>query len=133
VTRLAKAFRLLSVLWAGSLWSLIWVTQTLFHAQPDRTLAGLLAGYLFSIETYVGLATAACALCLPAPGRFRFGYIAAGVLAFNEWALRPVMRAARADGSYLGLSFGGWHGVSMLLYLVACIALLLLVWNEDLR
>ena len=57
-----KFFRVLLVLWAGSLWSLTWVTWTLFHAQSDRHLAGVLAGPLFSIEAYVGVSVAALAL-----------------------------------------------------------------------
>jgi hypothetical protein len=133
VKRLTAAFRLLFVWWAGSLWGLIWVTQTLFHAQPDRRLAGLLAGHLFSIETYVGLASAGFALLLPGRGKFFPGYLAAGLLAVNEWGLRPLMAQARAQGSFLALSFGAWHGVSMVLYLVACIALAVLVWNDDFR
>jgi len=133
VKRLGGAFRILFVLWAGSLWGLIWVTTTLFNAQPDRRLAGLLAGHLFSIETYVGLVAAGFALLLPGRGRFIPGYIAAGVLALNEWGLRPIMQTARDRGSNWGLSFGAWHGVSMLLYLVACLALLVLVWKDDFR
>jgi hypothetical protein len=133
VKRLASAFRLLFVLWAGSLWGLIWVTMTLFNTQPDRSLAGALAGHLFSIETYVGLAAAGLALLLPGRGRFVLGYVAAGVLALNEWGLRPIMAEARAQGAHWGLSFGAWHGVSALLYAVACIALAVLVWNDDFR
>ena len=56
VTR--NAFRVLLVLWAGSLWSLVWVAPTLFRAQSDRHLAGVLAGRLFSVETYLGVAVA---------------------------------------------------------------------------
>jgi hypothetical protein len=54
-------------------------------------------------------------------------------MGINEWLLRPVMVAARAHGTAAGLSFGAWHGVSALLYGLACLALLWLVWNEDLR
>jgi uncharacterized membrane protein len=43
------------------------------------------------------------------------------------------MRAAQIQGSVAGLGFGAWHGVSALLYLVACIAALLLVWQDDFR
>jgi hypothetical protein len=116
-------FRLLMVLWAGSLWSLAaWVAPTLFHAQSDRQLAGILAARLFSIETYVGLGAVAFALMLPERGRVRWGYVAAGLLAVNEWALKPVMTAALAAGSAGGLSFGAWHGVAAVVYAGACIA-----------
>jgi hypothetical protein len=128
-----RVFRLLKVLWVGSLWSLAWVTQTLFSGQSDRHLAGLMASRLFSIETYLGLAVALIALLLPARRRFLWGYAAAALLAGNEWLLKPVMAVAREQGTAAGLSFLAWHGVSMLLYASACLALLLTVWKDDFR
>lgn len=127
-------FRVLLVLWAGSLWSLAaWVTPTLFYAQGDRHLAGFLAARLFSIEAYLGVAAAAMALVLP--GRTRMGgvYAAAALLAVNEWVLKRFMESARMHGAAAGLSFGAWHGVSAILYIVACLGLLLVVWKENLR
>lgn len=127
-------WRVLLVLWAGSLWSVaLWVAPVLFHDQPDRHLAGLLAGRLFSIETYLGVAVAVLKLLLPGRTRALLLYAAAAVLALNEWALRPVLAAARAQGSVLSLSFGAWHGVSALLYGAACLAAVLFVWNNDFR
>jgi Domain of unknown function (DUF4149) len=129
-----KVFKLLFVLWAGSLWSLaIWVAPTLFYAQNDRHLAGILAARLFSIETYVGIATAVLAVALPGRSRFLWGYFAVALLCVNEWLLTPAMNAAHAHGTALHLSFGAWHGVAALLYLAACIAVVVLVWNEDFR
>ena len=93
-------FRVLLVLWAGSLWSLAaWVAPTLFYAQSDRHLAGFLAARLFSIETYLGLAVAAMALLLP--GRSRMGgvYAAAALLAVNEWVLKRFMETGARPGS----------------------------------
>jgi len=133
VKPIAAIFRVLLVLWVGSLWSLAWVTSTLFFRQPDRQLAGLLAGHLFSIETYVGIAVAALALLLPGRTKFFWAYLAAGLLALNEWVLRPVMVQARLHGASFGLTFGAWHGVSALLYGIACLATLVLVWKNDFR
>ena len=31
------------------------------------------------------------------------------------------------------MSFIVWHGASALLYVITCIAMLLLIWNEDFR
>ncbi len=128
-----QLLRVLLALWAGSLWSVSWVTWTLFHAQSDRHLAGVLAGPLFTIETWVGLAVVGLALLSPVRSRFLWGYLAAALLALNEWALRPVMVAARTHGTAMGLSFGAWHGVSAVLYVAACAGLLRLVWKQDLR
>ena len=130
---IARGFRVLLTLWAGSLWSLLWVAAVLFHFQSDKHLAGVIAGRLFSIETYLGLAVAALALMLPGRGRFRWGFFAAALLTVNEWLVTPAMQLARAHGSLAGLSFGAWHGVSAALYVIACLAVLALVWKEDFR
>jgi hypothetical protein len=123
----------LMVLWAGSLWSLLWVAAVLFHAQSDRHLAGLLAARFFQIETYLGLGFAALAILLPGRSRYFWAYFAAALLAINEWILKRVMHLAQTHGTAAGLSFGAWHGVSAVLYLMACIAVLILVWKEDFR
>ncbi len=131
---LRSAFRVLFVLWAGSLWSLAaWVAPTLFYAQNDRHLAGVLAARLFSIETYVGVAAAVLALLLPGRTKFVWGYFAAALLSINEWVLKRIMAQAHAHGTAAGLGFGAWHGVSAVLYVAACLAVLRLVWNEDFR
>ena len=108
----ARPFRVLITLWAGSLWSLLWVAAALFRFLSDRHTAGLIAARLFSVETYLGLAVAALALLLPNRGRFRFGFVAVALLALNEWVLKRVMSAAQVHGGALGLGFGAWHGVS---------------------
>jgi hypothetical protein len=130
---LARPFRVLMVLWAGSLWSLLWVAAVLFQFLSDRHTAGLIAARLFGVETYLGLALAALALLLPNRGRFSLGFLAVALLAINEWVLKRVMNLAQAHGTAFGLGFGAWHGVSALLYVVACIAVLVLVWKEDFR
>jgi hypothetical protein len=79
------------------------------------------------------VAVAVLALLLPGRSKFLWGYAAAALLAVNEWALRPVMAAARARGALGGLTFGAWHGVSTVLYALACLALLSVVWNQDRR
>jgi len=129
-----NGFRVVLILWAGSLWSLAaWVVPTLFHAEDNRHLAGVLAARLFSIETYAGIATAVFALVLPRRGKFAWGFVAAALLCIDEWVLKPFMEAAHARGMAAGLSFGAWHGVSAALYLAACLLVLALVWNEDFR
>jgi hypothetical protein len=134
VSAIARVFRVLLVLWAGSLWSLaLWVAPTLFHAQHDQQLAGLLAGQLFAIEAYLGMAIAALALLLPGRAKFRWGYAAAALLAIMEWVLRPIMAEAHAQGLAWGLGFAVWHVAAALTYGLACLAAALLIWNDDFR
>ncbi len=134
MTLIRNAFRVLFVLWAGSLWSLAaWVAPTLFYTQADRHLAGMLAARLFTIETYAGLAVAALALLLPGRSKFLCGYLAAALLCINEWVLKRLMMQAHAHGSAAGLSFGAWHGVSAAVYVAACILVVVLVWKDGFR
>ncbi len=131
---IGNVFRVLLVLWAGSLWALaVWVAPTLFYAQGDRHLAGFLAARLFSIETYLGVLVSALALVLPARRRMGGVYAAAALLAVNEWVLKRFMESARVHGAAGGLSFGAWHGVSAILYIVACLTVLLVIWKQDFR
>jgi hypothetical protein len=131
VSAVRSVFRVLLVLWAGSLWSLAaWVAPTLFHAQSDRQLAGLLAARLFSIETYVGIGVALLAAVLPERGKFKLGYAAAVLLAVNQWVLKPVMAIAHTRGTMAGLTFGAWHGVSAVIYVAACLAVMAMIVRD---
>jgi hypothetical protein len=125
--------RLLLVLWAGSLWSLAFVAYILFHAQTDRHLAGIVVGRLLTAETYLGAAVGVLALLLPGRTKFLWGYLAALLMAANEWGLRRLMDTAHARGSAWGLSFGAWHGVSAVLYGAACLAVVVLIWRQEHR
>jgi hypothetical protein len=125
-----NAYRVLLVLWAGSLWSLaLWVAPTLFSAQPDRQLAGLLAARLFAVETYLGVAVAALTFAWPERAQLRGIYIAAALLAINEWIVKRFMEQAHAQGAALGFSFGAWHGIAALVYLVGCLLVLWSIWQ----
>jgi hypothetical protein len=130
---LARPFRVLMTLWAGSLWSLLWVAAVLFRFGTDRHIAGLIAARLFSVETYLGLAAAAFALLLPNRGRFRWGFLAVALLAVNEWLLKRAMGLAQVHGRAWGLGFGAWHGVSAGLYVLACLCVLVMIYKDEYR
>jgi len=129
----ARALRVLVTLWAGSLWSLLWVAAALFQTLGDRHTAGLIAARLFSIETYLGLGVAALALMLPGRGRFRLGFVAVGLLAVNEWILKAAMAQALTRGGSAYLSFGAWHGISAGLYVLACLCVVVMIYQDEHR
>ncbi|PUA19250.1 DUF4149 domain-containing protein [Glaciimonas sp. PCH181] len=57
-----RARLLLATLWVGSLWTVGYlVAPTLFSTLPDRVLAGTIAGGLFRVEAWLGIA---CGLLL---------------------------------------------------------------------
>jgi Domain of unknown function (DUF4149) len=125
-----NTYRVLFVLWVGGLWSLaLWVAPTLFFAQSDRHLAGLLAARLFAVETYLGAAVAVLGLALPGRAQLRRIYMAVALLAINEWIIKRFMEQAHARGAAIGLSFGAWHGVSALGYAIACLLVLWVIWE----
>jgi hypothetical protein len=121
----------LLVLWAGSLWSLLWVAATLFNLQSDRHLAGVIAARLFGIETYLGLGVAALAIVFPGRTHYYWLYFAAVPLAVNEWILKRVMSFAQAHGTAAGLGFGAWHGISAVLYVLACLCVIIMIYKVD--
>ena len=47
---------LLVTAWVGGIWSIGYLAvPVLFYAQPDRQLAGMLAGQMFSLTAYLGM------------------------------------------------------------------------------
>lgn len=128
-----RAFRLLMVLWAGSCWSLLWVAGTVFHFQSDRHTAGLIAGRLFSIEAYLGIAVAALALVSADRRRFLPGFIAVALLCMNEWILKTAMARALTHGSAVSLSFGAWHAISAGIYVLACLCIVVVIYQDGYR
>jgi hypothetical protein len=125
-----RALRVLTTLWAGSLWSLLWIAAALFRFLSDRHSAGVIAARLFSTETYLGLGVAALALLLPGRGRFLLGFVAVGLLAFNEWILKAFMARALTHADTAYLSFGAWHGISAGLYVLACICVVVMIYKD---
>jgi hypothetical protein len=85
------------------------------------------------VETYLGLLVAVLALLLPGRGRLLKLYAAVALLAVNEWLLKRFMGFARAHGVSAGLTFGAWHGTSVVLYTIACVLILLVVWQDNFR
>ena len=127
-----NAFRVLFTLWAGSLWAVaIFVAPTLFHVLTDKHTAGQIATRLFGYEAYLAIGLAVLVLLTPARGRYFPGYLAAAFLTVDEWAVKPLMENARLHGSALGLGFGPWHGISAVLYVIACLLVLALVWKGE--
>lgn len=131
-----RFLQIVFAVWSGSLCTICAiVAPALFAVLPDRHLAGQVAGYFFRVEAWLGLALGGIALILLSRRaiawvmRFDYGLLFATMLAplFGEVALRPMMDAARTDGDMS--RFGLLHGVSALLFAIACLCSLLLVWR----
>lgn len=131
-----RARLLLTVIWAGSLWTVGYlVAPTLFATLADRVLAGTVAASMFNAEAWLSLACGMLLLALlwpakdvPAPSRRRQLLIVAGMLACTlvvHFGIQPMMaelRAAAGPGGVMESAakgrFGMLHGASSGIYLV---------------
>lgn len=123
-------------LWVGGLWAIGYLAApALFSALPDdRVLAGMLAGRMFTLIAYVGMA---CGVYLLIFRFVRFGAAAfkQGVLwmllvmlaltAAGHFGIQPVMVALKAQAmpadvmhSVFKDRFATWHGISSVVYLI---------------
>lgn len=122
-------------LWVGGMWVVGFVVApTLFAKLGDRALAGAMAGRLFAVVAFIGMACAACLIAYRA-ARYRLGCLKQGffwvvvamlalVLA-GQFGVQPVMEALRAQAlpkevmeSVLRDRFMTWHGVASVLYIL---------------
>ncbi len=134
--RFAEALQsIAATLWVGAMWGIGYiVAPVLFSRLGDRALAGLIAGKLFSLIAWVGIA---CAIYLLLFRMVRYGggvfkqgvfWIVLLMLALvctGEFGIQPVMAALKEEAlpkqvmeSVLRDRFAAWHGVSSVLYII---------------
>lgn len=121
--------------WVGSLWAIGYLAvPVLFHAQPDRQLAGMLAGQMFIWSGYIGII---CGMYLlghyvSQSGRavicqrpFRIVSAMLLITLTIQFGIQPVMTDLKAQAlplevmqsSYAG-QFKMLHGLSGIAYLI---------------
>jgi uncharacterized membrane protein YozB (DUF420 family) len=143
-----RLFRLISMVWVGSLLTLGLVAAPVLFSILDRTSAGSVAAQLFRIEAIVGVVSALLLILIG--NRFvkrgiidykRVRWIVAVMLVcvlIGYFALQPFMNslrvAAQEAGTELANSpyaskFGILHGISSAIYLLECLFGLALVWQ----
>ncbi|MEQ1582123.1 MAG: DUF4149 domain-containing protein [Steroidobacteraceae bacterium] len=134
VTLLSRLVTLVAMFWMGSLWTICAVVATgLFAFLDDRHLAGTIAGQFFHVATWLGLVFAVLlSVLLRIAGQITqplMGWIvlAAAPPLANELGLLPVMESARQAGNMA--LFGSLHLVSVVLFAIAGIGTLVLVWR----
>jgi hypothetical protein len=131
--------RVLSVVlavWAGSLWTVCGiVAPSLFAVIPDRHLAGQVAAHFFRLEAWLGLVCGSIVWVLmsriKSATRADYALLIAAVLSplMSELVLHPMLDAARAAANMS--RFGMLHGASALLFFVAGVASLLILWRAS--
>ena len=139
----------LLVLWIGGMWAIGYVAApVLFASLDDKQLAGNLAGRLFELGAWIGLAAASYLLLyrLIRDGgsamKTLFFWVVALMLvltAASHFGIAPIMQSLKDQAMPLAVMqsvfadrFARWHGVSSIVYLIQSALGLLLVWRAGL-
>jgi hypothetical protein len=126
---------LLITAWVGGLWAIGYLAvPVLFYAQPDRQLAGMLAGQMFTLVAYLGMVCGAYLLIqrIVVSGRAALRqplfWIVAVMLLFTliiQCGIQPVMTGLKQQAlpadvmhSVFADRFKMLHGISSILYLI---------------
>ena len=141
-------FAIAIVLWVGSLWAIgLIAAPTLFSVLSDNTqLAGLLAGKMFTLTAYVGMACAFYVLiyrlAVEGTGAFKqwLFWIALAMLALTlvgHFGVQPIIQSLKVQGgtaevmqSVVANRFARWHGIASILYVIQSLLGLMLVIKQ---
>ncbi|ADE10530.1 DUF4149 domain-containing protein [Sideroxydans lithotrophicus] len=122
-------------LWVGGMWMLGYVVvPTLFKLLPDRQLAGIVAGHLFTLLAYIGIACALYLLVYQVQqfGRtairrrlFRITAVMLSLVLVGQFVLQPILADLKQQAlpldvmqSAFASQFRTWHGISGILFLI---------------
>ena len=133
---IADALQSITVtLWVGGQWAIGFIVAPLLFARlPDRALAGMLAGKLFTLVAFIGIACAAYLLLyrlmrFGAAG-FKQGFFWVALLMLllilvGEFGVQPILESLKAQAlpkevmaSVFRERFNTWHGVASGLYVI---------------
>lgn len=147
--RLSEALYLSAItLWVGGMWAIGYVVApVLFTSLGDRQLAGAVAGRLFALVGWIGLASAAYLMIFIIARRgaqvfrsaiFWLVLLMAVLVAASQFGIQPLMAQLKAAAlprevmeSVMRDRFAAWHGISSILYLVqSLLGLWLVIWTD---
>ncbi len=137
------------VLWIGGMWAIGYVAApVLFTSLDDKQLAGMLAGKLFGVAAWIGIAAATYLLIYRVVRegsnalKTLFFWVVAVMLILTlagHFGIQPIMQSLKNQAMPLAVMqsvfadrFARWHGVSSILYLIQSTLGLLLVWRAGL-
>ncbi len=133
----------LITLWVGALWMTGVTASVLFQNIVDRQLAGMIAGKLFTIVSYIGIGSGLWLLIqrLAADGFSAFKQSLFWIVLvmwilvlIGEFGIQPLLAQLKASAlpndvmqSVFASRFKTWHGIASIAYLVECLLGLWLV------
>ena len=134
---LARLNLIVVTLWVGALWMTGLTAYILFDTLQDKQLAGSLAGKLFTIVSYIGLASAFYLLVQRlmdyGTGALKQSFFWAVfvmllLILAGHFGIQPILAQLKADAmpadvmhSIFAERFGKWHGIASVAYLVECL------------
>ena len=120
-------------LWVGSLWAVgLMVAPVLFAQLDDRTLAGTLAGNLFTLTALLGLVCGSILLIASLLRTARYdwrAWVTTAMLllvAAGQFLLVPMIGELRGQGLADSAEFARLHGLASLLFMLTAVLGLLL-------
>lgn len=130
-------------LWVGALWMTGITAYTLFQALDDTKLAGSLAGKLFEIVSYIGIASAIFLmiqrLLSYSTGALKQSYFWTIFVMFllvlaGHFGIQPLLAQLKASAmpadvmhSVFADRFRTWHGIASVAYVIECLLGVVLV------
>jgi hypothetical protein len=145
MNRFADKLAFISVtLWVGGLWAIGYLAApVLFSALADKTMAGMVAGKMFTIVAFIGMACGFYLLIhrLASYGSaaLKQGFFWAALVMLllaiaAHFGIQPIMEGLKEQALPKGVMesmfrdrFTRWHGISSIVYLVQSVLGLVLV------
>ena len=134
---LARLNLIVVTLWVGALWMTGLTAYVLFDTLQDKQLAGSLAGKLFTVVSYIGMASAFYLLVQRlldyGTGALKQSFFWAVfvmllLILAGHFGIQPILAQLKADAmpadvmhSIFAERFGKWHGIASVAYLVECL------------
>ena len=126
--------RILLTLWVGSLWVAGFVVAPLLFAElDDRALAGSVAGSLFTLTSYIGLACGSLLLLVNGAGFRHINWRAVVIVCMlllvviGQFVITPMVADLRVQGLTDTPRFGQLHGLASVLFIITSVLGLVLV------
>lgn len=130
-------------LWAGALWTTGISAYVLFDSLQDKQLAGSLAGKLFTVVTYIGMASAfylmIYRLAQFGTSALKQTYFWAVLLMLTlvlagHFGIQPVLESLKTQAlpadvmqSVFSDRFRNWHGIASIAYVIECLLAIVMV------
>lgn len=130
-------------LWAGALWMTGISAYVLFDSLSDKQMAGRLAGELFTVVSYIGMASAFYLLIhrlvqygTPALKQLFFWsvFVLLLLVLAGHFGIQPILAGLKAQAfpadvmqTVFADRFKTWHGVASVAYLMECLLAVVMV------